>query len=78
MNLRTSAFAVGLLALSVSLGFVAGLAMIAILGAVLPPFRPNDDDTMREFVPAALAYVAWGATTMVTLALGWRRVRRVR
>jgi cytochrome bd-type quinol oxidase subunit 1 len=78
MNLRTSVFAAGLFALSVSLGFVAGLAMIAILGAVLPSFRPNDDDTMREFVPAALAYSVWGATTLVTLAFGWRRIRRVR
>lgn len=76
MNARTVAFLVGLIALAVVLGFGAGMAVVAIGKAVLPPFQPSDDDTLREFIPVALAYLAWGATTLIVLVLGWRRVRR--
>jgi MFS superfamily sulfate permease-like transporter len=78
MSLRTTALVAGLIPLSIFLGFVTGMGLIEILNAVLPPFQPSDDDTMREFVPAALAYLIWGATTLVTLILAWRRLRRGR
>jgi len=48
------------------------MAFLGILKAVLPPFQPSDGDTLREFIPVALAYLTWGATTLVILVLGWR------
>ena len=55
------------------------LAVVALVGitAFMPGFRPEDGDTMREFVPVALAYAAWAAATVVTLVIGWRRVGRL-
>lgn len=76
MEARSLAFVVSLVAVAVSLGLGAGMAVVAIGNAVLPPFQRSDDDTLREFIPVALAYLAWGATTLVILVLGWRSVRR--
>ncbi len=76
MKARSVAFVVGLVAVAVSPGFGAGIAVVAIGNAVLPPFQRSDDDTLREFIPVALAYLAWSATTLVILVLGWRWVRR--
>jgi hypothetical protein len=64
-------------------GLVAGWAVVfepldLILYAVLPPFRPEDDDTLREFGPAALAYLVWAATTVVVVLAGWRLLRPAR
>jgi membrane associated rhomboid family serine protease len=55
-----------------------GMAWVALfaLNAVLPPFRREDDGTLREFVPAAIAYVTWGLTSVVGAVLAWRWVRR--
>ena len=66
---------VGLTAGAVVVGF--GLAWVALfaLNAVLPPFRREDGDTLREFVPAAIAYATWGLTSVVGAALAWRWVR---
>lgn len=72
--------AIALLAIAataVILGFAAGIAVIAIANSVLPPFREDvDDDTIREFVPVALAYLAWVATSAVVILVGWRRLTR--
>ena len=59
-------------------GFVAAVAVLAATQALLPPFRPEDDDTLRDYGPAALAYLAWGTGSLVTFLLGWRRIRRYR
>ena len=67
---------VALTAGAVVVGF--GLAWVALfaLNAVLPPFRREDDGTLREFVPAAIAYVTWGLTSVVGAVLAWRWARR--
>lgn len=66
-----------LTAAAVVFGF--GLAWVA-LGAVtlvLPPFRyPDDDDTLRDYGPVAIAYATWGLTTVVGAVLAWRWVYR--
>jgi hypothetical protein len=73
---RTLILWVALTAAAVVVGF--GLSWVALfaVNAVLPPFRPEDDDTLREFVPAALAYGTWGITSLVGAVLAWRSVRR--
>ncbi len=61
---------------AVVIGF--GLAWVALLAlqAILPPFRyPEDDDTLREFVPVAIAYATWALTSLVGAVLAWRWVR---
>jgi hypothetical protein len=77
MNARNVAFVAGLVAVALVVGFGAGLAVIRVVGAVLP-FQPSDDDTLREFIPVALAYLAWGATSLIIIVLGWRRLRGLR
>lgn len=54
------------------------MAVIGISNAILPPFQMADDDTLRERIPVALAYLAWGVTTLVVMLLGWRWLRRTR
>lgn len=66
---------IALIGAAMGAGFAAGMGAIALLSAVLPPFRPEDDETLRELVPAALAYGAWAATTLLVIVLGWRRLR---
>jgi hypothetical protein len=44
------------------------------VSTVVPPFRREDDDTLREFVPVALTYSTWAATTLVVAVVGWRRI----
>ena len=66
------------LLLAVVAGLVAAVVVLAVTQAVLPPFRREDDDTLRDYGPAALAYLAWGAGSLVTFVLGWRRIRRYR
>ena len=66
------------LLLAVVAGFVAAVAVLAVSQALLPPFRPEDDDTLRDYGPAAVAYLAWGAGSLFTFLLGWRRIRRYR
>ena len=61
--------------IAVIVGF--GLAWVALfaVNAVLPPFHPDDDDTLREFVPVAIAYGTWGLTTLLGAVLAWLWVR---
>ena len=65
---------VALTAGAVVLGF--GLAWLALfaLSAILPPFRREDGDTLREFIPAAIAYTTWGLPSAVGGVLAWRWV----
>jgi hypothetical protein len=62
----------------VGAGLVAGWALVMgplvlLFDAVLPPFGPDDDDTLREFVPAGAAYLVWAATAAIVVLAGWRR-----
>lgn len=66
------------LALAVMIGFMAAWAFLVAMNAVLPPFREEDDDTLREFIPVAIAYAIWAATTVLVLAVAWRRLRSPR
>lgn len=75
-NLRTASWVIGLIAVAILAGFVAMMAVIGLANALLPPFQPADDDTLRERIPVALAYLAWGGTTLVILVVGWSWWRR--
>ena len=67
-----------LLLAALAAGFVAGWAVIVTANAVLPPFGPGDDDTLRERVPVALAYAVWLGTSLLVLRAGWRLLSRRR
>lgn len=74
-GLGTALLALGLLGVAAAAGFVIAIVVVLSLSAVLPPFRPEDDETLRELVPAALSYGAWAVTTIAVFAFGWRRIR---
>ncbi len=76
MTMRKLILALGLLAFAVFVGFCAGWGLFLVMNAILPSFRPEDDDTLRERIPVALTYLTWAATTLVVLAVGWRQLRR--
>ena len=67
----------GLSVLAIALGFglVAGFAAIFATNAFLPPFRPEDDETLRELLPAALAYATMAGTAGLVVVLAGRRLR---
>lgn len=57
-------------------GFAAAVAVLFVENALLPPFRREDGDTLREFIPVAIAYGTWAVTTLLVIVFGWRRMRR--
>jgi hypothetical protein len=77
-TVRWIALLLSLGTIAIVVGFVAAVVVLVLLEAVLPPFRPADEGTLRAFVPIVLAYLAWGVGTVVTIILGWRRIRRYR
>jgi len=76
ITMRKPILALGLLAFAVFVGLCTGWGLLLVMNAVLPPFRPEDGDTLREFIPVALAYLTMAATTLLVLVAGWRRIRR--
>lgn len=68
---------IGLSVLTIALGvgLVAGLAVIFATNELLPPFRPEDDETLRELIPAALAYATMAGTAGLVVVLAGRRLR---
>jgi len=60
------------------IGFGLAWVVLAAVNAALPPFGIEDDDTLRERIPVALAYGTWAMTTLVGAVLSWRWVRRRR
>jgi hypothetical protein len=63
--------------IAVAAGFVLAMIVSLALNAILPPFRfPEDDDSMREFIPAAITYATWATTTVLGSAVAWRWTRR--
>jgi hypothetical protein len=77
-RVRWIALLVSLATIATVVGFVAAVLVLVVVEAVLPGSRPSEGDTLRAFVPAVLAYVTWSSAAIVTLALGWRRIRRYR
>jgi hypothetical protein len=78
MRAQTGLWIAGVIVLAAAAGYLAALAVIEIARAILPPFQPDDDDTLREFAPVALAYATWVLTSLavVVVAARWRRRRR--
>ncbi len=70
--MRRPALLILLVAAGLTLGFGAALLLIRVVGLIVP-FRPEDDDALREFVPVGLAYLAWAGTALAVVVLGWRR-----
>jgi hypothetical protein len=66
----------GILAVAALVGFAAGWVMLSALTALLPPFGPEDGDSMREFAPVAISYLTWAATTILMAVLGLKRFPR--
>lgn len=64
---------VGLLAAgALFIGVSAGLAVIGVANWIAPFRDPEDDDTLREFIPAALAFMSSALTSAVIFVLGLR------
>jgi len=59
--------------IGLAVGFVLAWAVLFGVNALLPPFRPEDDETWREIGPVALAYGAWAAATVAGIVLALRR-----
>jgi hypothetical protein len=74
MKARTVALMLGLVPVAVVVGYGVVLAVVVVVGTILGPFNPADDDTLRERIPEALAYLTGGATTLVILVVGWRHL----
>ena len=66
----------GVLAFALGIGFAAGVGVIAISNLVLPPFQLADDESPRELIPVALAYLTMAGTTALVAVVTWRRVRK--
>ena len=73
--LQRALIGVAIVGLALGLGIAAGFAVIIVLNAVLPPFRPEDDETLRELIPATLAYATMAGTAGLVVVLAWRRLR---
>jgi hypothetical protein len=65
-----------LIAVALVVGFCAAWGFFVTVNAVLPPFRPEDDDTLREFIPVVLTYGTWVLTSLIVVVLGMRWLRK--
>jgi hypothetical protein len=74
MHLRTVAISAVVVSVAIVVGFLAGMAVITVLGVIVPFREDVDDDTMREVVPVALAYLTWTVTTIAIATLALRRL----
>ena len=77
MSGKIIALTIGLAGVAVLVGFGMAMGLISITNAIWP-FQPGDDDTLRERIPVALAYLTWAATALVVFVVGWRSLRRAR
>ena len=73
--LRRALIGLAVLAVALGLGFVAGMAVMLVMNAALPAFRPQDDETLREFIPVTLAYATMAGTAGLVVVVAWRRLR---
>lgn len=67
-----------LIPIAFAVGFALAWVVLFGVNALLPPFRPEDDETWREIGPVALAYGTWAATTLGGIIAAWRRELRAR
>ena len=67
-----------LIPIAFAVGFALAWVVLFGANALVPPFRPEDDDTWREFVRVALAYGTWAASTLGGIILAWRRELQAR
>lgn len=67
-----------LFVVAILIGTGAVFAVIGLSNVILPPFRPEADDTLREFIPVATAYLMGGVTTVLVVVAGWRWISRRR
>lgn len=67
-----------LIVVAIVVGFAVGGGVIVVTGILWPFNEPADDDTLRNRLPVALAYLAWGLTSLAIFVFGWRRSRRLR
>lgn len=74
MTARKLVAVILLVPIALLVGFCFGWGLLLTLNAILPRFEPQDGDTLREFVPVALAYLTWGLTSLTTFALGLRAI----
>lgn len=78
MTAKKAILAMVLAAVAIAAGFGAAAGLITIVNAVWPFNYPQDDDTLRDRLPVALAYLTWAVTALVVFVLGWRFFRRTR
>jgi hypothetical protein len=74
-TLSRSVLGLVLLAMALVIGVLAAAAVAFAMNAVLPPFRREDDDTLREFIPVAITYTTMAGTTALVAYVAWRRLR---
>jgi hypothetical protein len=60
---------------AVLLGFCLAWVVLLAFNAALPFRFPEDDDSLREYAPVAIAYATWLLTTVFGAAVTWRWVR---
>lgn len=70
-----------LLLLAIVLGLAALAGIVVAFGFLwalnfVSPFQPQDDDTLRERLPVAAAYLLWAATAVLVAIAGYRRLLR--
>jgi hypothetical protein len=58
-------------AVAILAGYVAGLVVVE-LADWIAPFRDEDDDTLREYIPAALLAIVWVLIPALVFGLGLR------
>jgi hypothetical protein len=66
--------AIGLAIVAIGLGWGLAFGFVGLVN-VIWPFRPEDADTPREFVPVAIAYFIWAVTATQVFLIGWRGIR---
>jgi hypothetical protein len=65
-----------LAAITALIGFGLASGVLFAMQAVFPPYRPEGDDTFRQFVDVASAYVTWAVVTVGGSVIAWRMTHR--
>ncbi len=76
--MRSAALWAALTLAGLIVAFGVGFGVNVVVNAMLPPFRFEDGDTMREFGPVALGYGSTAVTAFAGAWLAWRFVTRSR
>ena len=70
--LRKALVVLAIVGIALGLGVAAGLGALLVTNAMLPAFRLEDDETLRELIPAAVAYATMAGTTCLVVFVAWR------